>query len=310
MGQNKEQLNKLLAFIDELAKDKDNAWFVEELYRKYGRIGDARIEEIYEYCIEKIIFEQATQFYKDFPIKELLNELITDYRRMERYRRQNNFGDFCLAVFQQVENVTNWFCQRPKFIELYTEKKKENSVFTDASKIPIPIGKLIVRSDYEKRKDLELKDLYFNERLRAILYFVYCDEKASKYVFDNKYKELNELYQCRNLNHRGGEQNPYQKEIIGRIKPHKYIYYLKFTGLLVDYIDHISRFMSKKEEKGIVTNVLPDAVYIKSETGENIMIDRGELWYKVKAFKIGDKVVIESNRVTKEILNVKITNRL
>lgn len=247
MGQNKEQLNKLLDFIDELAKDKENAWFVEKLRDRYGQMTDGRIDDIYEYCIEKIIREQAIRFYEYFPITELTSQLIDDYCRMERYRRQNNFEDFCLATFQQVENVTNWFCQCPKFIELFNKKKNDNCPFKGKDKVDITVGQLVIQSEFEKRKGLELKDLFFNERVRVVLYFVYFNEKTSKYVFDSKYNELNKLYQCRNLNHRGGEQRLYQKNIVEKILPHKYNYYLKFTGLLVDYIEHINSFMVNNE---------------------------------------------------------------
>ena len=53
MGQNKEQLKKLLDFIEVLAKDKDNAWFVKRLREQYGLRYDGKIDDIYEYSKEK-----------------------------------------------------------------------------------------------------------------------------------------------------------------------------------------------------------------------------------------------------------------
>ncbi len=318
MGQNKEQLNKLLDFIDQLAKDKDNAWFVRELGNRYGINNvkpsisadlNTRIEEIYEYCVERVIREQATQFYKDFPITDLTSQLIEDYCRMERYRRQNNFGDFCLAVFQQVENITNWFCLRQKFIDLYVSKRDEDSAFKDKEGNPIStIRELIIntkeKEQYEKRKSLQLKDLFFNEKVRALLYFVFFEEKTTKYTFESKYSELNELYQCRNLNHRGGRRSEYQEDIISNILPHQYLYYLKFTGLLVGYVERISVFMARKETMGTIVNVLPSAVFIKLDNGENLTIDKGKLFYKVRLFAKNDRISIERNRITNEIINV------
>ena len=135
---------------------------------------------------------------------------------------------------------------------------------------------------------------------------MYFDGQPYKYAFDSIYNELNELYQCRNLNHRGGESTPYQESIISNILPHRYLYYLKFTGLLVNFVEHISAYMSKREETGVIINVLPSAVYIKPENGDVITIDKGKLWYKVKALKKDDVVIIERNTMTKEVLNIKL----
>lgn len=300
----------ILAHIDNIelyARKEGNGWLLKELERRFGG-NIEKINEIYEYCIEKIIAEQASQFYKDFPIRELSKQLITDYRRMERYRRQNNFGDFCLAVFQQVENITNWFCHRERFINLYKSKRDGICVFKDKEGNEISIGHLVIQSKYEERKDLDLKKLYFNERLRAVLYFVYFDEKTSRYTFDLKYSEIDKLYQCRNLNHRGGDRNKYQEDTISGILPYKHLYYLKFTGLLVEYVEQISNYMAAKEIEGRVTKVLPGAVIIELSDGERIVVDKGRMFYKVKDCKENDLVCIERNRMNKEILNIKRIN--
>ena len=307
-----EKEKAILEYIDKIeqfAKKPENGWLLAELERRFG--SGEKIDEIYEYCIERVIREQAEQFYKFFPIKELIPSLVEDLCRMERYKRDDNFQDFCLAAFQQVEYITNWFCQSQEFMDLYESRRDKNCCFKDKDGNPIcTIRELIVstsdKEKYDKRKDLPLMSLYFNERIRAVLYFVFFEEKTTKYVFDSKYNEMNELYQCRNLNHRGGELSDYQENLISEILPHQYQYYLKFTGLLFDYIEHISQFMSREEEKGVVTSALPSAIYIKLESGNVITIDKGKLWYKVKTFKEGDNVVINSNRITNEITNIKI----
>ena len=46
-------------------------------------IDDDRIDQIYEYCIEKVVRQQAQEFYKDFPIKEIITGLVDDFCRME-----------------------------------------------------------------------------------------------------------------------------------------------------------------------------------------------------------------------------------
>ena len=151
---------------------------------------------------------------------------------------------------------------------------------------------------------MQLKDLCCNEKVRALLYFVFFEEKTTKYTFESKYSELNELYQCRNLNHRGGRRSEYQEDIISNILPHQYLYYLKFTGLLVGYVERISVFMARKETMGTIVNVLPSAVFIKLDNGENLTIDKGKLFYKVRLFAKNDRISIERNRITNEIINV------
>ena len=74
-------------------------------------ISDEKIDQIYEYCIEKIIRKQATEFYKDFPLKSITLELIEDFVKMEFFRRKDDFGNFCLALYQQIENITNKLCE-------------------------------------------------------------------------------------------------------------------------------------------------------------------------------------------------------
>lgn len=51
-------------------------------------LDDERIEQIYEYCIEKIIRKQAKEFYADFPIKSIIPILEEDFIRMESFRRK------------------------------------------------------------------------------------------------------------------------------------------------------------------------------------------------------------------------------
>lgn len=266
---------------------------------------DGRVDEIYEYCIERVIKEQSEQFYKYFPIREIVPQLTDDFCRMERYKREDNFEDFCLAAFQQVECITNWFCQRPKFISLFNEREDDEVVINNQGDTT-SIGKIVIQSDYDVRKNMPLMKLYFNERIRAILYWVYYNGKYYKGVFEPTYNELNELYQCRNLNHRGGESTPYQESIIERILPHRYLYYLKFNGLLVNFVEHISTFMAKKEEIGVITSVLPSGVvFIKPKDGNVFCLDKGKLWYKIKTLKKNDEVLIERNSITNEILDIK-----
>ena len=76
-----------------------------------GIISDERLNQIYEYCIEKILRKQAEEFYKDFPITSIVQTLVEDFVRMESFRRKDAFGDFCVSLYQQIENITNKLCE-------------------------------------------------------------------------------------------------------------------------------------------------------------------------------------------------------
>ena len=105
---------------------KQDAEFNEELRKKLGLtsvansavIDDNRLDQIYEYCIEKIIRKQAEEFYNDFPIAEIREQLQSDFIKMEMFRRKNNFDDFCLSLYQQIENMTNYVCDDSVFNEV------------------------------------------------------------------------------------------------------------------------------------------------------------------------------------------------
>ena len=114
MAQNKEQLNKLLGFISTIIQDPGNEEFTKKLRALVSPNGESgafavsaesnsKIDSIYELCIERIIHDQAVRFYNGFPIEELKSSLIADFVRMEHFRRKDNFDDFCLAMYQQIE---------------------------------------------------------------------------------------------------------------------------------------------------------------------------------------------------------------
>ena len=109
----KESLEKLLVLIDEISKEEENLWFKDKIHKKYSTISlnkyssDESINKIYEYCIKEIIVKQANKFYEDFKIENIKPKLIEDFIRMEHFRRDDNFEDFCLAMFQQLEGTIN-----------------------------------------------------------------------------------------------------------------------------------------------------------------------------------------------------------
>ena len=111
MGQNKEQLNKLLDFINELAKDKENAWFVAELGRKYGichfsdiQNFDAFVRLQHQKCKNK-----ARRYYSQIANDTLRNQLIDDHAMMLWYKSIGELELFFVYVNYQIENMLNFY---------------------------------------------------------------------------------------------------------------------------------------------------------------------------------------------------------
>ena len=73
MGQNKEELRRLLAFIDTLVRQPGNAEFAAGLrallYSGSNIYDSEKLDQIYEYCIERNLRKQAQGYYESFHIK-------------------------------------------------------------------------------------------------------------------------------------------------------------------------------------------------------------------------------------------------
>jgi len=54
--------------------------------------------------------------------------------------------------------------------------------------------------------------------------------------FDRTYNMGYELYQARNLNHRGSNKTPYQQSAIDKLIPNQHKYYFKFLGFVEDFV--------------------------------------------------------------------------
>ena len=229
------------------------------------------IDEIYEYCIERVVRKQAEEYYATFPIEDIRLQLIHDYCRMERFRRADNFGDFCLAVYQQIEcicrslvnnsdlqAITNKLWAHPAYV--YVGEWK-NGVFTPALNIAVNVrtkdsfrvadlvfpGKDNIDNTplANKKFCTPLSTQSAADLIRIIIYFVCYQASLKKSEYDH-YVEFcktiaQQLYQCRNLNHRGSGQTEWQKEIVDEVLSNQSMYYFKFEGELVHFVYTISK---------------------------------------------------------------------
>ncbi len=260
---------KLKTTINKIVQlSKQNSEFDTELRKALGIgasansaiIDDERITQIYEYCIEKIIRKQAEEFYSDFPVKSIVSILIEDFVRMEYFRRKDNFGDFCLSLYQQIECMTNKLCEDSKLSEITSKMWGCHAYVKEEKNVPINLsnrilGDFTIANLVFPGQNKKTGNLYSIEKSQSALQAQYASDKMKILVYFLGYKAmmksgeyesyveftslLSDIYQCRNMNHRGNTQNEWELAVLNRIYPLKSFYYFKFMGGLAQYVDYI-----------------------------------------------------------------------
>lgn len=132
--QDKEKLKKLIDIFEELLKIKGNEWLIDAILEKIKSTSTideiskhSVIQDIHEHCIEKKIEKQAIEFYSDFKIDSIKQQLVEDYKKMEHERRRDDFEGFCLAMFQQIETIVNFCFELSDFKEKINKNKLESA---------------------------------------------------------------------------------------------------------------------------------------------------------------------------------------
>ena len=271
---------KFISAIDKIVRlCAQDSEFDNELRKRLGiptpltsiSLDDDRINQIYEYCMEKVVRKQAEDFYSDFPIPSIINNLVDDYCRMEFFRRKDAFGDFCLALYQQIECISNKICSIPdlniiaehfwgypayvksgKDIKISINNRKDDSEYSIAS--------LVFMSKAVEKSKIALHAQYAIDKIRAIVYFLGYKATMKSSDYDG-FKEITSLlsgiYQCRNMNHRGSVQTEWEKKTLDRILSRKAVYYLKFLGALTLFVEQIKEGWAHLDEMKRYAQTLP-----------------------------------------------------
>lgn len=250
----KDKLKKLVQIIGDLLKVEGNEWLMDEIMKTIGETSSVEeiakhsvIQNIHEYCVEQKIQKQATEFYKSFPIPEIKEQLIQDYKKMEHERRRDDFENFCLCLYQQIENITNWLYQS-RVLEIWNNEKHSIAIKTFYDRntrqyvTPANGGTSIEKLVFQNTNSIDdLTKWHANRKFRAILYFFYFggDVTRDDYTFNSIYFTHEEIYQMRNQNHRGNIPSQYQKITLDKIRGNEARYYFKFYGFLQDFVNHI-----------------------------------------------------------------------
>ena len=280
-----EKLKKLIQIIGDLLKVEGNEWLIDEILKTIGETSPVEeiakhsvIQNIHEYCIEQKIEKQATEFYNSFPIQEIKDQLIQDYKKMEHERRRDDFENFCLCLYQQIENITNYLFESG-VVATWNNVKHNIAIKSlydiNQKKYVLPAngGISIEKLVFQNTNPIDdLSKWHANRKLRAILYFFYCGREVIRddYAFNSIYFAHEEIYQMRNQNHRGSKPSEYQQKTLNKIHGNESKYYFKFCGFLQDFITQIEYNVSnhsiltekkteiKKTFKGKSANTLGD----------------------------------------------------
>lgn len=244
MADKKENLKLLLKFIESVLEEEGNEWFHDKLLEMVAGTNSVQINptlnQIKEYCIESKIKKQAEVFYENFPIIDIKDQLISDYKKMEKQRRMDRFEDFCLCMYQQFEGI----------IEFLFKNKVEGYWGTDQNNI--------CYKNKINHKNITLRELIFrdknviwyaNNKFKVVSYYFYFNKNIyNDYNINMLAKDFDRLYQVRNKNHRGGEMKPYQKQLLDQVYENYSQYYHKFYGFLQDFISKVEASLNSSEK--------------------------------------------------------------
>lgn len=255
MTKNKPSLLKLLKLVEEISQTPGNEWFKKELSEKNSlsdspSIVNPKINDIYEFCIRLIIKEHAEKFYSDFKLTSIKSKLIEDFIRMEKFRREDNFEDFCLALFQQIEGIVNELIsieiqsiiKDQQNTETHKVKNKSSGLYESHRLWQLIFYPMLSAPDLEKKLAKPIFEWDFTERYKAVLFIYYFAKRIYNYQsFQDVFFLGNELYQSRNLNHRGGRVTENQQRTIDKVKSSSHKYYFKFLGFLEDFTTAVNK---------------------------------------------------------------------
>jgi hypothetical protein len=240
MATKKETLEKLIDFVSELASQNNNAWFADKLVRKISDL-DARpitrqmLNEMHEHCISGIIQDQAKGFYANFKIKNIKPALISYYCQMERYRRSDDFEEFCESLFEQIELISR---------SLFSDAEK-NIVINNHKEVFLcgkTLWQLIFYDEFKHLKetfDSKPSKWGVEYQICAVLYTHYYKAphplqlNCEQFLYFKKL--ISQLLLIRNKNsHPGGTFAPTQESYFKELVVNKNRNYIKYLNFLED----------------------------------------------------------------------------
>jgi len=215
------------------------------------------LSEIHELNFEQLIKIQAKNFYSDFTFNDLHSQLVSDFIQMEHSRRRDDFDNFSLAMYQQIENIINHIFINTDIWEKFTDNmflqfySRKDSVNQEIKRWGKPIGYFIfycnrnenLTDQITKHINRNKFDIEFLPRFKFIFYFICLNGTVGNLEEWNQLINIGtKIYFSRNRNHRGPIRDNKQIEKQNEIYKSKYKYYLLFHGFLADFIQKINAY--------------------------------------------------------------------
>lgn len=280
MGQEKEYLTKLAAFVKACYEDLNDEDFVAEIKAIVmddikDDIQNGKIDEIYELCIHKILLQQANSVYSSFVIPSIKDKLVSRYIKMEKARRENDFDDFGLRVYQQIELIVNTIAEDQE-VAYVVEKMLRVPYMTRSERVDDRIASksdgtesqnignfvFINSSNAGKSKSqkmsIPLSEQYATDKVRLVVFFM-CfrgmirtgkiynpDSRRQEYYKDydewTHYTQIcSDIYSVRNRVHSGKEPSEYEVSRYEDLTKNPEQTYLSFLSFLFYFIQGVNK---------------------------------------------------------------------
>ena len=255
----KEELEKFLNFIEDVASRSGNEWFGRCLIQRLGSqfpiksssltSENSQIKDIYEYCVANVLEQQAMNMYKWVEDINLRETLIVDFIRMEKFRREDRFEDFCLAAYQQIEAMVNFILNKYSEYQIRGEREIHEPAFSKYSSVAKKIlkapgktvGGYLFGNKYSQDEGLDViksiqRPFYKWEafqRVKFMVYYHYYNGEMSYADVEPYFSLFRNLKIMRDSNHRNTEVVDDRKAIdIENIRATRSMYYIRFSDLL------------------------------------------------------------------------------
>jgi hypothetical protein len=214
----KNNLNKLIEYIDELSNLPGNQWFHDKLKSKFENkiksevyinedaqelLNELKRSKYYLRSIDRNIWKEALNYYSRILYPDLKLELIHDYKEMKIADKSDDIIEFTRRIVMQLENCINAIClllKSHELIKVSPDKYRNNT--TDLLK-----GEFSFFNSDGSAKQLS------KISIQSKIFFAkqYYDIKYS-------YSDMSQMITIRNKSSHRGEYSEREKEILDEAK--------------------------------------------------------------------------------------------
>ena len=279
MGQEKEYLTKLAAFVKACYEELNDDDFAAEIKAIVmddikDDIQNGKIYEIYELFIHKNLLQQANSVYSSFAIPSIKDKLISRYIKMEKARRENDFDDFGLRAYQQIELIVNTLAADEE-VAYVVEKMLRVPYLTRSERVDdrvssksdgsesqhignfVLINSTSAGKSKAQKMSIPLQEQYATDKVRLIVFFICFKGMIRSGKINNPnsrrqeyYKDYDEwthytqicsdIYTVRNRVHSGKEPSEYEVARYEELTTNPEQTYLSFLSFLYFFIQGVN----------------------------------------------------------------------